>query len=116
MDADHQVLPVGAQHRPGDIGRRALGPIDSTNWTNVPIGGFSVNMERWTAAGLDTVELSLRVAPSDDEPPVEFEARVAAELRRLDAAVRDLRLPIDSHHDAKTQRVLGSLARIPTHR
>jgi hypothetical protein len=44
------------------------------------------------------------------------EARVAAELRRLDAAVRDLGLPIDCHHDTKTQRVLASLARIPTHR
>jgi hypothetical protein len=94
----------------------ALGPIDSTNWANVPIGGFSVNMERWITSELDIVELSLRVAPSDDEPPVEFEARVAAELRRLDAAVRDLGLPIDSHHDTKTQRVLASLARIPTHR
>jgi hypothetical protein len=24
MDADHQALPVGAQHRPGDIGRRSV--------------------------------------------------------------------------------------------
>jgi hypothetical protein len=56
-------------------------------------------------AALDIVELSLLVAPSDDEPPVAFESQVAAEQRRLEAAVRDLGLPIDSDNDTKTQRV-----------
>jgi hypothetical protein len=38
----------------------ALGPIDSTRWTNVPIGGLKVNVESWTAADLDIVELSIQ--------------------------------------------------------
>ena len=94
----------------------ALGPIDSTRWTNVSFGGLKINVESWTAADLETVELSIQLTPSHDESPVEFESRVAAELRRLQAAACDLGLAIDSRSDTKTQRVLASLARIPLHR
>jgi hypothetical protein len=94
----------------------ALGPIDATKWSDVAIAGFTVNVERWKTSELDMVELSLRVSPRGDEPPAEFETRVAAELRRLEAAVGDLGLRIDCDDDTKTARVLASLARIPTHR
>src|SRR5258705_6372710 len=67
----------------------ALGPIVSTKWTDVPLDGFNVNVEIWVTPELAFVELSLRVAPTDDEPPVEFESQVLAELRRLEAAVGD---------------------------
>jgi hypothetical protein len=93
----------------------ALGPIESTKWTDVPVRGFKVNVERWTAADLDFVELSLRVDPEDGEPPAEFESRVAAQRTRLEASARDLGLPIDTHTDTKTRRVLTSLARIRVH-
>jgi hypothetical protein len=92
----------------------ALGPIASTEWTD-PVGGLHVNVERWTAADLDCLELSMRVEPKNDEPSVDFESRVSARLTQLEAAAWDVGLPIDTHHDTKTQRVLASLAPIQVH-
>lgn len=93
----------------------ALGPIESTKWIDVPVGGFRVNLARWTAPNLDLVELSMRVEPTDDEQPVDFESRVTAQLTLLEAAAREGGLPIDTHDDTKTERLLTSLAHIRVH-
>ena len=93
----------------------ALGPIDSTKWSNVAIGGLEVNVERWLAQEFDFAELSLRVKPNDGETLFEFESRVSAKLRALESVAGDLGLTIDTHNDTKTQRVLAALTRIQVH-
>jgi len=93
----------------------ALGPIDSTKWADVVISGLVVNVERWLTQEFDFIELSLRVKPNDEETLFEFESRVTAKLRALENAARDSGLPIDTHNDTKTQRVLATLARIQVH-
>jgi hypothetical protein len=55
-----QVLNQSAPQGVRVDGLVALGRIDSTKWTNVPTGGINVNVERWTAADVDTVELSIQ--------------------------------------------------------
>jgi hypothetical protein len=45
-----------------DVGQLVgLGPIASTKWEDLQIGGVNhVDAERWTVAGLDFLELSIR--------------------------------------------------------
>lgn len=53
-----------------------LGPIGSTKWKDLRIGGVDeVNAERWTVADLDFLELSIRVKPKNDESAKKYQDR-----------------------------------------
>lgn len=88
----------------------ALGPVASSKWTDVAIGDFEADMERWTLPGLDFLELSIRIKPKNNEAADHFEDRVAAKQAEFENAVRERGLPIAALTDNKTQRVLRALA------
>lgn len=91
----------------------ALGPISSTKWTEVEVGGLDLNVERWVTEDLDLLELSIRVKPKKHESDRDFLARLSAEQHRLESAVVALGLPI-ADGVTKTQQVLSALAsRLP---
>ncbi|MFE1591346.1 hypothetical protein [Nocardia sp. NPDC058705] len=87
----------------------AMGPVASARWTGVPLGSQRVDVERWTVAGLDLVELSLKVPPRQGDSPVDLHLRALDARRDLEAAVHADGLPIASG-DTKTERVLTALA------
>lgn len=80
-------------------GLAPLGPVQATKWKNVMVGGFDTNIERWTTADLDFLELSIRSESGAEQQQLGFEA-----------AVRALGLAIDEQ-EPKTRRVLTKLAR-----
>ncbi|MFF9032942.1 hypothetical protein [Streptomyces iakyrus] len=88
----------------------ALGPIASTKFNNVPLDDLEVDLERWTVADLDFLELSTRIKPRHDEKPHEFETRVEHKQKKLRSAVRDRGIAISQNPDNKTRRVLTALA------
>jgi hypothetical protein len=79
-----------------------LGPITSTRWKDVDLGGLTVNAERWQIAGLDFLEMSIRVKNGSRDG--------AAQQAAFQAAVRAKSLRIDESKDSKTQMVLQHLA------
>ncbi|MFI6807903.1 hypothetical protein ACIBO6_23245 [Streptomyces luteogriseus] len=88
----------------------ASGPIASTKLNNVPLGNLEVDLERWTVADLDFLELSTRIKRKHGERPHEFEARVEHKQKKLQSAVRDRGITISQNPDNKTRRVLTTLA------
>lgn len=88
----------------------ALGPISSTKFDDVPLDDLEVDMERWSVADLDFLELSIRVKPKDDENDDEFEARAKRKQKKLESAVRDRGVVISENPENKTRRVLTALA------
>ncbi|MFE1879949.1 hypothetical protein [Streptomyces diastatochromogenes] len=88
----------------------ALGPISSTKFNNVPLDDLEVDLERWSVADLDFLELSIRVKPKDDEKADEFEARAKRKQKKLESAVRDRGVVISENPENKTRRVLTTLA------
>jgi hypothetical protein len=88
----------------------ALGPIDSTKWSEVAMAGLTVNAERWTVADLDFLELSLRVKPEKHDSADTFVHRACKHQRRLVEAIASLGMQVASNSDNKTHRVLASLA------
>ena len=88
----------------------ALGSISSTKYSDLPLDDLDVNMERWTVADLDFLELSIRVKSKDDETADEFESRAERKQKKLEKAVRHRGLVISEHHENKTKRVLTALA------
>ncbi|MFD7247673.1 hypothetical protein [Streptomyces massasporeus] len=88
----------------------ALGPIASTKFNNVPLDGLEVDLERWTVADLDFLELSTRIKHKHDETPHEFETRVERKQEKLRSAVRDRGIAISQNPENKTRRVLTALA------
>jgi hypothetical protein len=84
-------------------GMTALGPIASTRWRNIDLADVKdVAAERWTAAGLDLLELSIRTEAGAD----------AAALRQklLEKEVLARGLQFDESEEPKTERVLKRLA------
>jgi len=62
----------------------ALGSISSTKYPDLPLDDLDVNMERWTVADLDFLELSIRVKSKDDETADEFQSRAERKQKKLD--------------------------------
>ena len=91
----------------------ALGPIASTKWSDVPLGGMKVDAERWTVMDLDFLELSIRVEPRQHDSHKDFGIRAEKHQAELVAAIRDHELQIAADIDNKTQRVLTALASVP---
>jgi hypothetical protein len=93
----------------------ALGPIASTTWTDLALGGLEVNLERWQAAELDFLEASIRVAPEDAESDEEFEARALHTQQEFTMSVRERGIAIAQDLNNKTQRVLKALVAAARH-
>ncbi|MFF5010267.1 hypothetical protein ACFY3G_46625 [Streptomyces phaeochromogenes] len=91
-------------------GLAALGPISSTKFSNVPLDDLEVDLERWSVADLDFLELSIRVKPKDDDKADQFEARAKRKQKKLESAVRDRGIAISGNPENKTRRVLTTLA------
>ncbi|MGV9870403.1 hypothetical protein [Rhodococcus koreensis] len=87
-----------------------LGPIVSTKWTDLALGDLEVNMERWQAAELDFLEVSIRVKPKDGETAEEFDARAVRKQEKFATAVRERGITIAEDKNNKTKRVLTALA------
>lgn len=87
---------------------RAMGPVASTRWTKVHLGGLEVDAERWTVGGLDLFELALTVTPVPGEAPAQLRARALEVQRRFHATVGGHGLSIATG-PAKTEQVLGAL-------
>ena len=84
-------------------GVTALKPIAATQWRNFSIGRVpDVAAERWTVAGLDLLELSIRVTSGASE--------AAAQQRALADEVLAHGLEFDDSDDSKTTRVMKRLA------
>jgi ribosomal protein S7 len=80
-----------------------LGPIDATRWKSVgpaELAALDVRAERWTVAGLDFLELSIKASLA--------EAEQAA--RALNTALTRLGLTVNKDQETKTRRVLEHLA------
>jgi hypothetical protein len=89
----------------------ALGPIASTKWQDLTMGGVdNVDAERWTVADLDFLELSIRVKPKDNETAAHYRARAEKAQQDLLSAIAELKLELDTNAESKTQRVLAALA------
>ncbi|WP_328966874.1 hypothetical protein [Streptomyces sp. NBC_00239] len=88
----------------------ALGPVVSTKADDVPLDGLDVNLEAWSAAGLEFLEVSVRVKPKDGEDADEFTARAERKQRKLTEAVRDRGVTLSEQSESKTRRVLIALA------
>ncbi|MGX1886941.1 hypothetical protein [Streptomyces sp. NPDC055287] len=104
-----QFLHACAPSVPLD-GLVALGPILSTKVDDVPLDDLEVDLEVWSAAGLDFLEASIRVKPKDEDDAEEFTARAERKQRKLEDAVRERRVVLSEHPENKTRRVLTALA------
>ncbi|MFF7380832.1 hypothetical protein ACIP4Q_36920 [Streptomyces massasporeus] len=91
-------------------GLDALGPIASTKLNNVPLDDLEVDLERWTVADLDFLELSIRIKHKNGEEPHEFEKRAKRKQKKLESAVQDRGVVISDNPENKTRRVLTALA------
>jgi hypothetical protein len=101
--SQHDFLAKCGEARVALRGVTALGPISATQWKDATLGGVdSVAAERWTVAGLDFLELSLRVTDG---------AGVArAQQRALTEEVLSRGLKLDDSDESKTVRVMKRLA------
>lgn len=88
----------------------ALGPILSTKVDDVALDDLEVDLEVWSAAGLDLLEASIRVKPKDGDDAEELTARAERKQRKLEDAVRGLGVALSEHPDSKTHRFLIALA------
>ncbi|MFC8043397.1 hypothetical protein [Nocardia sp. NPDC057353] len=92
-----------------------VGPIAATRWTGVRFGDLELDVERWTAAGTDLLELAIRVEPIEGETPLELMTRAAQTQQGFEAAVRRAGFPV-LRGRTKTQRMLSALVRRPIER
>ncbi|MFC8532037.1 hypothetical protein [Nocardia sp. NPDC057227] len=92
-----------------------VGPIAATRWTGVRLGHLDLDVERWTAGGIDLLELALRITPIEGETPLELITHAAHEQRGFEAEVRRAGFPV-LRGRTKTQRVLTALVRRPIER
>ncbi|MEV0670347.1 hypothetical protein [Mycobacterium sp. NPDC050441] len=83
-------------------GLTALGPIAATQWKNATVGAVDhVSAERWTVAGADFLELSIRVTEVD---------QAGAGQQALTDEVTARGLALDDTDEPKTLRVMKLLA------
>ncbi|WP_328876370.1 hypothetical protein OHT76_43565 [Streptomyces sp. NBC_00287] len=110
MDAvQEQFLHACAPAVPLD-GLVALGPIFSMKVDDVRLDDLDVNLEAWSAAGLDFLEASIRVKPKEEDDQEEFIARAERMQRELEDAVRERGVVLSAHPESKTRRVLTALS------
>jgi hypothetical protein len=109
VDSQHQFFDDCA--RPGVHADRlrAFGPIVATKWKDLRLDGLEVDMERWTVADLDFLELSIRVEPDDEETAADFEGRATEKQRDLHQALQHRRVAVSERRENKTQLVLTAL-------
>jgi hypothetical protein len=101
--SQHDFLAECGEIRVALRGVTALKPIAATQWKNASIGKVDkVAAERWTVAGLDFLELSLRVTDGT--------AAALAEQRKLIVEVLSRGLELDDSDESKTMRVMKRLA------
>ena len=84
-------------------GVTALGPIASRQWKDLSIGSVEdIAAERWTVAGLDFLELSIRVESGA--------STATAKQRALVDEIQARGLKLDDSDETKTARVMKRLA------
>ncbi|MFE7161006.1 hypothetical protein [Streptomyces sp. NPDC057636] len=88
----------------------ALGPVFSTKADDVALEDLDVDLEAWSVAGLEFLEVSIRVKPKDGDDAAEFTARAERKQRKLAEAVRERGVALSEHPESKTRRVLTALA------
>ncbi|MGY3200012.1 hypothetical protein [Streptomyces sp. TE5632] len=88
----------------------ALGPILSTKVDEVPLDGLEADLEAWSVADLDFLEVSIRVKPKGEDDVEKFTARAERKQRKLEDAVRERGVVLSEHPESKTRRVLTALA------
>ncbi|MEV5491668.1 hypothetical protein AB0L47_27360 [Streptomyces bobili] len=87
----------------------ALGPISATKVDDVPLEDLKVDLEAWSAAGLNFLEASIRVKPKAGDDEEEFKERAERQLRKLEEAVLERGVMLSGLPDSKTHRVLTAL-------
>ncbi|WP_216906545.1 hypothetical protein [Nocardia noduli] len=85
----------------------AMGPIASTQWSNLRVGDLAVDAQRWRIADLDLLELSVRVTPEHGESYTALRARALDRQRGFEDAVRRLGLRIATGAPG-TERVMAA--------
>ncbi|RSO08090.1 hypothetical protein DMH26_03630 [Streptomyces sp. WAC 05379] len=88
----------------------ALGPVRSTKIDDVPLDDMDVDLEAWSAAGLDFLEASIRVKPKDEDDAEKLAERAERKQRKLIEAVRERGVVLSEHPENKTRRILIALA------
>lgn len=88
----------------------ALGPILSTKAEDVPLDDLEVDLEAWSVADLDFLEVSIRVKPKDEDDIEKFTARAERKQRKLEDTVRERGVALSEHPESKTRRILTALA------
>ncbi|MFI9155503.1 hypothetical protein [Streptomyces sp. NPDC053367] len=88
----------------------ALGPVLSTKADDVELDDLKVDLEAWRVAGLEFLEVSLRVKPKAGESAEELKARAERKQRRLEETVKERGVVIADLPESKTRRVLTVLA------
>jgi hypothetical protein len=102
-ETQRDFLTQCGEIRVGLSGVSVLEPIAATQWKDFAVGGVSdVAAERWTVAGLDFLELSIRVTSGTGD--------AAAQQRDLTAEVLARGLELDASDESKTVRVMKRLA------
>ncbi|PWI05339.1 hypothetical protein DIZ27_39800 [Streptomyces sp. NWU339] len=87
----------------------ALGPILSTKVDDVPLDDLDADLEAWSVADLDFLEVSIRVKPKGEDDVEKFTARAERKQRKLEDAVRERGVALSEHPESKTRRVLTAL-------
>ncbi|CAL9339035.1 hypothetical protein [Streptomyces sp. Tu 3180] len=88
----------------------ALGPVLSTKADDVPLDDLEADLEAWSVAGLDFLEVSVRVKPKDEDDAEKLTARAERKQRKLEDAVRERGVALSENPESKTRRVLTALA------
>jgi hypothetical protein len=101
-ERQHDFLAACAEIRVAPSGLTVLKEIDARQWKDFSVGQVPhVDAERWRVAGLDFLELSLRVSGPAD---------AAAQQQSLTDEVLAMGLKLDDSKEPKTARVMKRLA------
>lgn len=88
----------------------ALGPVLSAKADDVPLDDLEVDLETWSAAGLEFLEVSMRVKPKDEDDAEKLTDRAERKQRKLEEAVRERGVTLSENSENKTRRTLTALA------
>jgi hypothetical protein len=87
----------------------ALGPVLSAKADDVPLDDLEVDLETWSAVGLEFLEVSLRVKPKDEDDAEKLTGRAERRQRKLEEAVRERGVTLSENSENKTRRTLTAL-------